>query len=172
MDLEPIPLPKAFDLPTAGGGYSLITHHYILKIVRDHDEDILIKVHGIDDLTRKYSAMHLSVPQEVLKQFNVQPAHFSQASRPISLILGSDVWRHLSPVELKRTDEYLLYRSVLTNNLLLAGARRSAPQSTVSQYTLLALNNLNTTEENIFHEDGMVKPVSYTHLTLPTICSV
>merc|ERR1712015_37921 len=117
-----------------------------------------LAVHGIDDLTRKYSAMHLSVPQEVLKQFNVQPAHFSQASRPISLILGSDVWRHLAPVELKRTGEYLLYRSVLTNNLLLAGARRSAPQSTVSQYTLLALNNLHTAEQDIFHKDTMVEP--------------
>ena len=156
LDLEPVPLPKAFDLPTAGGGYSLVTHHYVLKIVRDHDEDILIKVHGIDDLTRKYSAMHLSVPQEVLKQFSVQPAHFSQASYPISLILGADVWRHLAPVELKRTDEYLLYRSVITNNLLLAGARRSAPQNTVSQYTLLALNNLHT--EDIFHKAHVVKP--------------
>ena len=153
-----IPLPKAFNLPTAGGGYSLITHHYVLKIVRDHDEDILIKVHGIDDLTRKYSAMHLSVPQEVLKQFKVQPAHFSQASHPISLILGADVWRHISPVEVRRTDEFLLYRSVLTNNLLLAGARRSAPQSTMSQYTLLALNNLHTTDENLFHKGNNIEP--------------
>ena len=153
LGLRPIDLPKAFDLPTAGGGYSLVTHYYLLKIIRDHDEDVLIKVHGVDDLSRRYSAMHLSVPREVLKQFNVQPSHFTQASRPISLILGSDVWRYLSPVELKRTSDYLLYRSVINNNLLLAGARRSTPQSTISQCTLLALNNLHSNNNDLFQQE-------------------
>ena len=111
----------------------MITHYYLLKIVRDHDDDILIKVHSVDDLTRRYSAMHLSVPKEVLKQFNVQPSHFSQASGPISLILGADVWRFLSPVELKRTKDYLLYRSVISNNLLLAGARRSNIEAVLAE---------------------------------------
>ena len=97
--------------------------------------------------------MHLAVPRELLTEFNVQASYFSQAAKPISLILGSDVWRYISPIEIRRTPEYLLYKSVLSNKLLLAGTRRTRPEPERVQFTILALNNLKTSSHDIFDKE-------------------
>ena len=141
MGFDTTMLDTPYSLPTAGGGLSIVSKSYLIRLHKHDGDVLLLKAHGVNNLTRRYSSMHLEVPQDILTEFKVTPDEFAQPCADVSIILGADSWRFVAPDQIRRNKHYMLYRSILSGKLMLAGGTRTEP-GTHSQNTLLGLNNL------------------------------